>query len=56
MAAAGVLLRQWKLGFRHDWQLTVATLNFPRLKKSIGHWLHQPFSAKAMSSSKNQTI
>jgi type II secretory pathway predicted ATPase ExeA len=56
IAAAGVLLRQWQLGFRHDWQLTVATLNFPRLKKSIGHWLHQPFSAKAMSSSKNQTI
>jgi general secretion pathway protein A len=56
MAAAGVVLRQWKLGFRHDWKLTVTALNFPRMKKSIGHWLHQPFSAKPLTSSKNQTV
>jgi general secretion pathway protein A len=55
-AAAGVVLRQWKLGFTHDWKLSVTALNFPRMKKSIGHWLHQPFSAKPMTSGKNQTI
>ena len=55
-AAAGVVLRQWELGFRHDWKLTATALNFPRIKKSIGHWLHQPFSPKPMTSSKNQTV
>ena len=56
MAAAGVVLGQWKLGFTRDWNLTVTALNFPRMKKAIGHWLHQPFSAKPMTSSKNQTV
>lgn len=56
MAAAEVVLRQWRLGFRHDWKLTVIAMNFPRIKKSIGHWLHQPFSAKSLTSSKNQTV
>jgi general secretion pathway protein A len=56
MTAAGVVLQQWNLGFRHDWQLTVAALNFPRMIKSTGHWLHQPFSAKPITSSKNQTV
>jgi general secretion pathway protein A len=56
IAAAGVVLRHWKLGFTHDWKLTVTALNFPRMKKSVEHWLHQPFSAKRMTSSKNQTV
>jgi hypothetical protein len=56
MAAAGVVLRQWKLEFRHDWKHTVTALNFPRMRKSIGHWLQQPLSPKPMTSSKNQTV
>jgi hypothetical protein len=56
MAAAKVVLRQWKLGFKHDWKLTVTALNFPRMKKSIRHWLQQPLSPKPMTSSKNQTV
>ncbi|HTB93418.1 MAG TPA: AAA family ATPase [Candidatus Sulfotelmatobacter sp.] len=56
MAAAGVVLRQWKLEFRHDWKLTVAALNLLAMKKSIGHWLQQPLSPKPMASGKNQTV
>jgi general secretion pathway protein A len=56
MAAARAVLRQWQLGFKHDWKLTVTALNFPLMKKSIGRWLHQPFSPKPMTSSKNQTV
>lgn len=52
MAALGVVLRQWELGFRHDWKLTVTTLNLPRMKKAVVRWLRQP--ARPMTSSKNQ--
>ena len=55
-AAAGAVFRQWKVGFRHDWKATVGAMNFPRMKKSIGHWLQRPFSSKPLASSKNQTV
>jgi general secretion pathway protein A len=55
-AASGVVLRQWRHGFIHDWKLSVTALNLPRMKKSVGHWLQQPFSAKPMTSRKSQTI
>lgn len=54
--AARVVLRQWRLGFRHDWNATVSAMNFPRMKKSLAQWLLQPFSSKPMTSSKNQTV
>jgi len=56
IAAAGRLLRQWKLGFSRDWKLTVNALNFPQMKKSLGHWMHQPFSSKPLASRKNQAV
>ncbi|HET6929550.1 MAG TPA: AAA family ATPase [Candidatus Acidoferrum sp.] len=56
MADVAVVLRQWKHGFRHDWNLTVTALNFPRMKKSLGHWLQQPLSPKPMTTGKNQTV
>jgi general secretion pathway protein A len=56
IAAAGRVLRQWKLGFSRDWKLTVNALNFPRVKKSIAHWISQPISSKPLASRKNQTV
>jgi len=56
MAAASPVLRQWKVGFRHDWNVTVSAMNFPQMKKTIAQWLLQPFSSKSITSSKNQTI
>lgn len=56
MAAAGVVLRQWRLGFRHDWKVTINAMNFPQVKKSLGQRLRQPMSSKPIASSKNQTV
>jgi hypothetical protein len=56
IAAAGRVLSQWKLGFTHDWKLTVDALNFPRMKKSLAHWFRQPISSKPLASRKNQTV
>ena len=56
MAAASPVLRQWRLGFHHDWNATVKAMNFPQIKKSLARWLLQPFPSKPMTSSKNQTI
>jgi hypothetical protein len=56
IAAAGRVLRQWKLGFSRDWKLTVKALNFPQMKKSLVHWMRQPFSSKPFASRKNQTV
>ena len=56
IAAAGRVLRQWKLGFCHDWKLTVDALHFPRMKKSLAHWIRQPISSKPLASRKNQTV
>jgi hypothetical protein len=53
IAAAGLVLRQWKREFTRDWKVTVTAMNFPLLKKSLAHWLHQPISSKPMASSKN---
>jgi general secretion pathway protein A len=39
MAAAGIVLRQWRLGFRHDWKVTINAMNFPQMKKSLGQRL-----------------
>jgi general secretion pathway protein A len=55
-AAAGRVLRQWKLGFTRDWKLTVNALNFPHMKKSLAHWFRQPISSKPLASRKNQTV
>ena len=56
MSVAGPALRQWRLGFRHDWNAMVKAMNFPRIKTSLTQWLLQPFSSKPMTSSKNQTV
>ena len=60
MAAAGIVLRQWSLEFRRDWSITVNSMNFPQMKKSLQQWLRQPtssnVSSKRMGSSKNQAI
>ena len=56
MAAAGVVLRQWSLEFRHDWKVTANAMNLPRMKKSLLHWFREPISSKRMASSKNQTV
>jgi general secretion pathway protein A len=55
-AAAGVVLTQWRLGFRRDWNATLSAMNFPRMKTSLAQWLLQPFSSKPMTSSKNQPV
>ena len=56
IAAAAIVLRQWKREFTRDWKVTVNAMNFPLIKKSLVHWLHQPISSKPMASSKNQTV
>jgi len=56
IAAAGIVLRQWKSEFTRDWKVTVNAMNFPHMKKSVTQWLHQPMSSKPMASSKNQTV
>ena len=56
IAAACRVLRQWKLGFSRDWKLTVDSLNFPHMKKSLAHWMRQPISSKPLASRKNQTV
>jgi general secretion pathway protein A len=53
IAAAGLVLRQWKREFTRDWKVTVTAMNFPLMRKSLAHWLHQPISSKPMASSKN---
>jgi general secretion pathway protein A len=56
IAVAGIVLRQWKREFAHDWKVTVNAMNFPHMGKSLTRWLHQPISSKPMASSKNQTV
>jgi general secretion pathway protein A len=53
---AGPVLRDWQLGFIHDWNAMVKAMNFPQMKTSFAQWLLQPFSSKPMTSSKNQTV
>jgi len=42
LATARAVLRQWRLGFRHDWKITVKAMDFPQMKKSLVQWLQQP--------------
>lgn len=56
MAAANPVLRQWRLGFRHDWDAMVKAMTFAQMKRSFIQWLLQPFSSKPVASSKNQTV
>jgi general secretion pathway protein A len=56
MAAAGVVLRQWRVGFRNDWKATVNAMNFPQIKKSLLRWFREPVSSKRMVSNKNQRV
>jgi len=56
IAAACIVLRQWRLGFSYDWKVTVSAMNFPQMKKSLLHWFREPVSSKRMASSKNQTV
>jgi general secretion pathway protein A len=56
MAAAAVVMRQWKIGFSHDWKVTVNAMNFPQMKKSLLHWFREPVLSKRMSSTKNQSV
>lgn len=49
LATARAVLRQWRLGFRHDWKITVNAMDFPQMMKSLVHWLQQPISSKPMS-------
>jgi general secretion pathway protein A len=56
MAAGGVVLRHWQLGFSRDWKATVNATNLSRVKKGLGQWLRQPVSPKPLASSKNQTV
>jgi len=55
-AAAGPVLQEWRLGFRHDWNAMVKAMNFPQMRTSFSQWLLQPFSSKPMTSNKNQTV
>ena len=50
LATARAVLRQWRLGFRHDWKITVNAMAFPQRKKSLVQWLQQPISSKPMTS------
>ena len=56
IAAAGIVLRQWRLGFSRDWKVTANAMNFPQMKKSLLGWFREPVSSKRMASSKNQTV
>jgi general secretion pathway protein A len=56
MAAAGTVLRQWRLEFSRDWKFTVNAMNFLHLKKSLLQWFREPVSSKRMDSTKNQTV
>lgn len=56
LAAAGAVMRQWKLGFSRDWKAMVNAMNLRRVKRSLGQWLNQPISSKPMVSSKDQTV
>jgi len=51
-----LLLRRWMLEFRHDLHATINTMDFPKLKKNLRHWLRQPLSSKWMPSNKNQPV
>jgi general secretion pathway protein A len=53
IAAAGIVLRQWKREFTRDWKVTVTAMNFPLMKKSLAQWLQHPISSKPMASGKN---
>jgi hypothetical protein len=44
LATARAVLRQWRLGFRHDWKITVNAMDFPQMKRSLVQWLQQPIS------------
>jgi hypothetical protein len=56
MAAAGTVLRQWRLEFSRDWKFTVNSMNLPQVKKSLLQWFREPVSSKRMESTKNQTV
>ena len=56
VAAASVVLHQWRVGFTHDWKVTVNATNFPQMKKSLLRWFREPISSKRMASSKNQAV
>ena len=56
VAAARVILRQWRLGFSHDWKVMLNAMSFLQTKKSLPHWFREPISSKRMASSKNQTV
>jgi type II secretory pathway predicted ATPase ExeA len=45
LATARAVLRHWKLGFTHDWKITVNAMDFHKMKKSLVHWLQQPISS-----------
>jgi general secretion pathway protein A len=56
MAAARIVLRQWRLEFSRDWKVTVNAMKLPQMKKSLLRWFREPLSSKRMASSKNQTV
>jgi type II secretory pathway predicted ATPase ExeA len=56
IAAASPMLRQWRFGFRRDWNAMVKAIASPQWKTSLTQWMLQPFSSKPMTSSKNQTV
>jgi hypothetical protein len=45
LATARAVLRYWRLGFIHDWKITVNAMNFHKMKKSLVHWLQRPISS-----------
>jgi general secretion pathway protein A len=45
LANARAVLRYWRLGFIHDWKITVNSMNFHKMKKSLVHWLQRPISS-----------
>ncbi len=45
LATARAVLRHWRLGFIHDWKITVNAIDFHKMKKSFVRWLQQPISS-----------
>jgi len=50
---AKVLVWQWMVGFKRDWNVMIARIPIAQLKKFLLQWLREPLSSKRLPSSKN---
>ena len=50
---AKVLVWQWMVGFKRDWNVMIARIPIAQLKKFLLQWLREPLSSKRLASSKN---